>query len=230
MHSRLKRRLQELERERAVADERARIARDLHDDLGSSLVHVALLSDLAKDDQAPIEEKNQHVAEIGDTARQLVKTVHELVWATNPKNDVLPAVAGYLGQYAVDFLRHAGIQCLVKIPEELPRCPIPAAERHNLLLAVREAISNIAKHSRATQARLNLSVEQQSLLIELEDNGCGMGSTRVEGQGNGFGNMRDRLESIGGTCTFENNNGSGTRIVFRAPLAQPSHPLNGSQA
>jgi signal transduction histidine kinase/ligand-binding sensor domain-containing protein len=215
--TRLRRRLKELEQERAVNQERVRIARDLHDDLGSSLIHVALLSDLAKDQDNTTRERDHHLDEIGTTARQLVNTVHELVWAVNPKNDRLPAVAGYLGQYAVDFLRPAGIQCLLKFPAQVADQPISAAERHNLLLAVREAINNIAKHSGATQATLQFACDGEGIHIVLEDNGNGFDPKMVEA-GNGLGNMRSRLESMGGACSWHSAPGGGTKIVLKMPL------------
>jgi signal transduction histidine kinase/ligand-binding sensor domain-containing protein len=215
--TRLRRQLKELEQERAVNQERARIARDLHDDLGSSLVHVALLSDLAKDQDNTKPEREHHLDEIGTTARQLVNTVHELVWAVNPKNDRLPAVAGYLGQYAVDFLRHAGIQCLLMFPDHVADKPISAAERHNLLLAVREAINNIARHSGATCATLQFACDDEGIHIELEDNGNGFNPKTAE-FGSGLGNMRSRLESMGGTCSWQSAPGSGTKVFLKMPL------------
>jgi signal transduction histidine kinase/ligand-binding sensor domain-containing protein len=232
--SRLRRRLKELEQEQAVNQERVRIARDLHDDLGSSLVHVALLSDLAKDQDNTTQEREHHLDEIGTTARRLVNTVHELVWAVNPKNDRLPAVAGYLGQYAVDFLRPAGVQCLLKFPAHVADQPISAAERHNLLLAVREAINNIARHSGATQATLEFTCDQRGVRIVLEDNGNGF-DPKTGSIGNGLGNMRSRLESMGGTCSWHSAPGSGTKIVLQMPLnhsgsdphRQNSHMQNG---
>ncbi len=215
---RFRRKLQELEQQQAVARDRARIAQDMHDDLGSSLMHLALLSELAKGAQIDPAQKEKHLDKIGDSARSMVKTLDQLVWAVNPRNDTLPEVASYLGQHAVDFLHAANVRCLLEIPDELPSETVPASHRHNLLLATREALHNIVKHAKATEARFRLLYSAPNLTVEIADDGRGFDPTAASPTGDGLGNFKQRMLGAGGECEIDSSPGRGTTITFRLTL------------
>jgi signal transduction histidine kinase len=208
----LHRRLAVLQRETAVHQERVRIAKDIHDDLGASLTQIALLGELARDDRSQPEKLDAHIANIATTARSGVKSLEEIVWAVNPKNDTLAHLLGYIGQYAVDFLQSASVRCRIDFPEELPALTISSDTRHNLFLAAKEALNNVAKHAKATEVWLRATMADDTLRLMIQDNGCGFTQAAGGFAGNGLRNLKQRLAEIGGTCDAASTPSQGTRI------------------
>jgi signal transduction histidine kinase len=208
----LRRKLERLERQRAVERERARIARDIHDDLGASLNLIAVLGDLAKHDKA-----GERIERMSNTARQAVKSLDEIVWAVNPRNDTLAHLIDYTCQFATDYLRAAGIRCLLDVPEQLSAREVPANVRHNVFLAVKEGLQNIVKHSQATQVWLRIAATPEGLRIGVEDNGRGFNGAPPGPGADGLGNMSQRLKEIGGQCRVRSLVGQGTEIEIELP-------------
>lgn len=211
-----------LTREQAVERERSRIARDIHDDLGASLTQIALLSELTKADFADAEVAQEHVEDIFQTARTMTRSVDEIVWAVNPKNDTLEQFGEYLGQFAQDFLRSANVSCRLLFPAEMPTLVMTSALRHNLFLAVKEALKNVVCHSGAGEVSLEVSVDADTLVLVIRDNGCGIAAGAPAGPrpggGNGLANMRKRMRDIGGTLDICGAEGRGTAVILRVPL------------
>jgi signal transduction histidine kinase/ligand-binding sensor domain-containing protein len=214
---RLQHKLRALEQESALERERARIARDIHDDLGSRLTKIVLLSGLAARERTAPEKAGARVWEISETARQLIKSLDETVWAVNPRNDTLPHLIDYVGQFAVNFLRTAEILCHVDLPHAPPQRPMPADVRHNLFLAVKEALNNVVRHARATAAWLRVTVTEESLTIVIEDNGQGLAEGASETEGNGLRNLRQRMAQIRGRFEITSQPGAGTRVTLSIP-------------
>ncbi len=210
---RLRQRMEELERKQMVERERARIAKDIHDDLGASLTLIAVLGDLAKK-----ERVGERIEKMSSTAREAVKSLDEIVWAVNPRNDTLAHLIDYTGQFATDYLRDAGIRCLLDVPEHTPVREVPSNVRHNVFLVVKEALQNIVKHARATEVWLRIGASEQSLRIQVEDNGCGFDRPPEDAWADGLRNMRQRLAEIGGECKIQSLIGSGTTILVELPL------------
>jgi signal transduction histidine kinase len=211
---RLRSRLQALEQQAALDRERARIARDLHDDLVTHLTKIVLLSGLAQRDIAKPEKAEEHVEKISAASRRVIKSLDEAIWAVNPRNDNLPHLVSYLGQFAVEFLQTADIRCRAELPEHPPHHGVPAKTRHNLFLAVKEALNNIVRHSEAKEVRLRIAVDGDQLNITLEDNGRGIAKAERNDGEDGLQNMRRRMEEIGGKFDFDSAPGNGTRIFF----------------
>ena len=209
---RLRRKMELLERQHAVERERTRIARDIHDDLGASLNLIAVLGDLAKK-----EKTDERIEKMSVTARQAVKSLDEIVWAVNPRNDTLAHLIDYAGQFATNYLRAAGIRCLLDVPEQMSGCEVAADVRHNLFLVVKEALQNIVKHSRATEVWLRVNVTDKKLCVVIQDNGCGFESASQDPWADGLRNMRERLVEIGGACRIESRVGVGTTITVELP-------------
>jgi signal transduction histidine kinase/ligand-binding sensor domain-containing protein len=210
---RLRKRMEELERKRMLERERARIAKDIHDDLGASLTLIAVLGDLAKKER--VEER---VEKMSATAREAVKSLDEIVWAVNPRNDTLAHLIDYMGQFAVNYLRDAGIRCLLDVPDQAPACTVPTNVRHNVFLVVKEALQNIVKHAHATEVWLHVSVAAGRLRIAVEDNGCGFERAPDDAWADGLRNMRQRLAEVGGDCDIRSESGKGTTISVTLPL------------
>jgi signal transduction histidine kinase/ligand-binding sensor domain-containing protein len=215
-HLQWQRKLLKLEEQRSLANERTRIARDLHDDLGTALTGLALQLEVASRDakaSVPLAER------LSGTARQtrdLAERMREVVWTVNPGCDNVASLADFLEQQISQFLRADTFQVRLDFPEQIPDLPLGGAVRHHLALSVREALTNVVRHARASQVMLRIALESRHLLIELRDNGCGLRPT--DRQGNGLKNMRARLEQINGSFSCESEPGSGTTITFRVPL------------
>lgn len=214
---RLRAQLQVLEQQNALHRERARIAKDIHDDLGASLTQIAFLGELAQQDRGEPDKAAERVENISLTARQAVKSLDEIVWAVNPRNDTLAHLIDYAGQHALDYLRVAGIRCRLDLPEQAPAHEVSTDVRHNLFLAMKEALTNIAKHAQATEVWLRITVSEAALDVTIEDNGRGFGGRTDAPGADGLRNMEQRLSSIGGTCEIESEPGTGTRIRFHVP-------------
>jgi signal transduction histidine kinase/ligand-binding sensor domain-containing protein len=218
---RMRRKLERLERQRAVENERARIAKDIHDDLGSTLTRITMLSDPARGALAEIPATIGNLDQIHTTARELTRSMDEIVWAINPQHDTLDSLMAYLESFAQDFLGTARVRCRLDMPLQYPVLPLTAEVRHNLFLAFKEALHNVVKHSKATEVRIAASLTTTELTLVLEDNGCGFSPSEAgrRGFGNGLPNMRRRLGKIGGHCEIAAVPGKGTKISFFVKLA-----------
>lgn len=227
MRRRLERKLERLEQQRALERERARIAKDIHDDLGASLTRISMLSQSARselDHSAAALDLDR----IYDTARELTRAMDEIVWAVNPQHDSLDSLATYLGKFAQDFLAAAHIKCRLNVPMQLPTWPLTAEIRHNLFLAFKEALNNAVKHAHTTEVWISLAINGLGFTLQLEDKGCGFvpdaagncsqrDPARLS-SGNGLVNMRRRLSEIGGCCEIQSTPGSGTCVAFIVPV------------
>jgi signal transduction histidine kinase/ligand-binding sensor domain-containing protein len=224
---RLRLKLQKLEQQAALDKERARIARDIHDDLGGRFTEIELLVELTK--RTPPEKLNGEMHQLSTTVRQAGQSLDEIVWATNPRHDTLPHLMDYLSQYATRFLKAAGIRCRVDFPDKFPPQSMPPEIRHNLFLTVKEALNNAARHSEATEIWLRASFTETSLTIVIEDNGKGFADVSNALDADGLGNMRQRMEEAGGRFQLESKAGSGTRIIltlmFPLKITSPSSVL-----
>ena len=216
---RLRQRLLSLEQQAALHKERARIAKDIHDDLGANLTQIALLGELAQQDRSEPEKAGERMSRISGTARNAIKSLDEIVWAVNPRNDTLAHLIEYAGQFALDYLRVAGIRCRLDFPEQTPARELSTDLRHNLFLVIKEALNNIVKHSRASEVRLRAVVTGEQLQFIIEDNGCGFERPPDNALADGLRNMRQRMADIGGECAIESKIKEGTRIRLTLPWA-----------
>ncbi|MST95091.1 MAG: hypothetical protein EXS33_07465, partial [Pedosphaera sp.] len=169
--------VEQAEREGAVERERARIAKDIHDDLGASLTEITLLSELAQGGEAP-GEVQADMRKIAARPRHLTQSLDATVWAVNPRNDTLESLVTYTCQHAEDFLKAAGIRCRLEVPDRLPARALTATARHNVFLIVKEALHNVVKHAAATGVTLRLTVRPDGLTLVIEDNGRGFDPAR----------------------------------------------------
>jgi signal transduction histidine kinase/ligand-binding sensor domain-containing protein len=223
---RYRRRLELAERQRGIERERSRIAQDIHDDLGSSLTRIILLSQSARGDLDSPDVAAKDLDRIYDTARNLTRSLDEIVWAVNPRHDTLDSLATYLGKFAQDFLNAANIRCRLDLPVSVPSWPLTAEVRHNVFLAFKEALNNAVKHANATEVRVSLNLQPAAFKLIVEDNGRGFSppqsapdATNTE---DGLQNMRKRLVEVGGSCEIYSQPNKGTRITFQVPVAPES--------
>jgi len=213
-HHRLRLKLRALQQRTALEEERSRIARDLHDDLGSRLTSMVLLNELAVQGRVPQEKAVTHAREISSAARSIIQSLDETVWAVNPRNDALPHLINYIGQYAANFLQLANVRCRLDLPDRPPDRTVSAEVRHNLFLTVKEALNNAVRHGRPSEVRLRVTVTDRELKLEVEDDGRGFARPPDDPSADGLRNMRGRMEAIGGQFQIESTPGVGTRVVL----------------
>ncbi|MGH7993863.1 MAG: ATP-binding protein, partial [Limisphaerales bacterium] len=216
----LHRQLQALKQREALEQERSRIARDLHDQLGANLTQVALLGEMAEADKNSPAEIASHAQQISLTARETTHSLDEIVWAVNPSNDTLEGLITYACKYAQEYLALAGLHYRAEVPPQLPAVVIPPEVRHNVFLAFKEAVNNVVKHAQATEARIRLRLQPGNFTLEIEDDGRGIGGLDTPGvQGrNGLRNMRKRMEDIHGGFSISGGAKGGTVVRLVVPL------------
>jgi len=222
----MRRRLAALEAQQALDRERARIARDIHDDVGSTLTRIVLLSALAAREPDQTFTPDGHLAGICSAAREITRRLDEIVWAVNPQNDTFDSLVSYISKFLTDQTRTAGLHCHLEVPDALPTLPISGATRHNIFLACKEAIHNAIKHASAKQLQLRVTVHGGSFLLEICDDGIGLPTHAPKSAGNGLQNMRERLVASGGLCELTSGPGRGTVVGFRLPCAQASDAVS----
>jgi signal transduction histidine kinase len=215
----LQRQLAMLKQQEALEQERARIARDLHDQLGANLTQVALLGELAESDKELPDEVEDHARQISQTARETTKALDEIVWAVNPSNDTLEGLITYAGKYAQEYFALAGLRYRVEMPDQLPDAPIAPEIRHNVFLAFKEAVNNVVKHAQATEVHSRLRLGENVFTLEIEDNGRGLGGLEQKSGRNGLRNMRKRMEDVGGKFSIGPAAGRGTIVQLTVPIS-----------
>ena len=227
---RYRRRLKRLEQERAMERERGRIARDLHDELGSSLTYISMsVADLLRARPADPDQFMARLRKISGFAVRTSRSLDEIVWAVNPQNDSLRSLVEYLTQLARELVEDTGLHCRFQIDPNLPEVPLPPELRHNVFLTVKEAINNILKHATATELTLGAQADATELELTIQDNGAGFDpATLNPGQGrDGLTNMRTRIESLGGRFELTSCPGIGTTIRLRVRYLHPAPARKG---
>jgi len=210
--------LERLEHQRALEEERTRIARDLHDDLGVGLTEIGLLGDLAGTGSGMPEASRERVTEITGRARALAASLDEIVWAINPANDTSQSLVDYFFPYAQKLLGQAGMRCRLEVIEPLPAGNLSAEDRHEFFHAYKEALNNIIRHSGATEVQVEMSAIDGNLQIRIADNGRGMAGPSIRGAHHGLVGMRERLLRLGGRCDIVSHADQGTTVTFIVPV------------
>lgn len=229
-HRRLRFALAQLEQQQSLERERMRIARDMHDEMGSKLTKISFLSEHARV-EAPEGDLGRKIESIAESSRELLKTMDEIVWVVNPRNDTLEHSAAYLGHYADEYFQNTSVECELRLPQTASHFPLSSETRHNLFLAFEETLNNVLKHSGASKVKVEMILAAPHFDIVITDNGRGFQANgapagaqavgRRGGRGgNGLKNMQQRLADIGGECVVRSQAGSGTTVTLRIRLGQ----------
>jgi signal transduction histidine kinase len=192
--------------------------------LGAQLTRITMMSESARGELANPKRAAAGLEKIYDTARELTRSMDEIVWAVSPRHDTLESLATYLEKFAHDWLATVGIRCRLDLPLQFAECYLTSELRHNVFLAFKEALHNTVKHSGASEVLIRLTLKEKSFELTLEDNGRGFAVGKAgksvsampgrAASGNGLENMRRRLAAVGGTCEILSAPGSGTKVVF----------------
>ena len=197
----------------AQQEERNRISADMHDELGSGMTHIRLMSELAKSkmkQNIPVE-----IEKISQSADDVLNKMNAIIWSMNSKNDSLGNLISYIRAYSTEYLEGTSVNCKVTIPRDIPEKELSGDKRRNIFLCVKETLNNMLKHSGATGLTIDILTEGV-LTIRIHDNGKGIDLQKIRQFGNGLQNIKRRMESIGGDFEIKNNN--GTETILTLPL------------
>jgi signal transduction histidine kinase len=226
---RMKRRLDEVERAHALEQERTRIARDLHDEIGAGLTEIAMQNFWVHREmqEAAPPATLDRVEKARQSAVDLVRSVDAIVWAVNPANDTLDRFVPYLTHSVEQFLDTAGVRLQIAVPDDVPSMPLAGATRHSLFLVAREAVNNALKHAEPKVVSLRVTIARERLSLTIEDDGRGFDPERAlaapdSGQRSGLRNMRRRVEELGGRFAIRSRAGGGTEVLVDVPLPDMS--------
>lgn len=192
-------------------NERVRISKEIHDDLGSSLTTISLLTEVLKTKIDGV--KVPEVAKISATSARMVDSMNEIVWALNVHNDTLDSLVAFIRKYARDFLQDTSIK-LVFEEDVNQDFTLQGNVRRSIYLVVKEAINNVVKHADAQQVNLNIQTDNNKLTIMIEDDGNGINEEKKSAFGNGLRNMKQRIEDIGGTFLMYQTKGMVVSIEY----------------
>jgi signal transduction histidine kinase len=202
--------------------ERSRIARDIHDDVGTRLTKLVLQGEVAQSTQPASSEVRQQLDMICEGLRGVLGAMDEVLWAVNPRHDTLENFIAYICDYAQTFLQNTKIQCLLEVESGIPPLNFDLPLRRSLLLVVKEALNNAAKHSEASRLLLKIHRSGQKLIVAVEDNGRGFDMNQITQDRSGLKNLFQRMNEAGGDCKIVTRPGGGCRVEFSISLTR--HP------
>ncbi len=211
--------------QRLLQRERARIARDIHDDLGMRVTQLVLQGEVAQSELPPESGLHSQLIQMCDDARGTLRAMDEILWAINPRRDNLREFTTYVCRYAQTFLKDTPIRCTLDVEPELSAATFNLPLRRNLLLAVKEALNNAAKHSHATELVLCIRAQGQGLLVVVQDNGRGFDPVLASPDRNGLSNMTQRMKELGGSCHIKSQPGKGCSVELFMPLVSSRRHL-----
>ncbi|MFI5185565.1 MAG: two-component regulator propeller domain-containing protein [Chitinophagales bacterium] len=213
----LKEKLLRLEKEQAVEKERNRISRDMHDDLGSGLTKIAIMSEVVKKQIHEPEKAKQQLENISQSSRELVDNLQDIIWILNPRNDTLESLAAYIREYALKFFEPFSVEVQFDYPEKFYDIKLSEETRRNIFLAIKESLNNIGKHAWCNKVKISIDLIPGKITITLQDDGKGFDTTQTRQFSNGLINMRNRIEQVGGKYRISSEPGKGTetKIMIR---------------
>ena len=207
----------ELEKQVAVLaakqDERNRISIDMHDELGSGVTAIRLMSEIVKSKMK--EQTLPEIEKISNSANELLNKMNTIIWTMTSSNDTVENLVAYMRSYAVEFFENTAIDCYFSMPATIPHREISGERRRNIFLSVKESLNNVLKHSQSSVVRINVIVNER-LIVEIQDDGIGINMEKLRKFGNGLNNMKKRMTSIDGEFNIQNQD--GTRTTFYLTL------------
>jgi signal transduction histidine kinase len=210
----------------AVERVRARIATDLHDDIGSSLSQIALLSELVRQRLTTSDPQvKQPLAEIAAVSGELVGAMSDIVWAINPRHDHIGDLAARMRRFSLEVLEARGIALQFRADAGQRHQRTSSDFRRQVYLIFKEAVNNVARHAECTQAMIELRIAYGRLEMHITDNGNGFEPDSA-GDGNGLVNMRRRAADLQGSLALRSEPGYGTQLTLTVPLPGSRSPLN----
>ena len=198
----------------AQQDERNRISADMHDELGSGMTVIRLMSEIVK---AKVKDQSfPELEKISNSANDLLNKMNTIIWTMKSSNDSLASLVAYIRENALEYFESTPISCIVNVPKNIPDVEMTGDKRRSIFLSVKEALNNVLKHSQASTVNIDITIQNKELNILVSDDGIGINNEKLRQFGNGLSNMKRRMESINGKFFAESNGGS--KISFSIPV------------
>ncbi|XVJ65274.1 MAG: hypothetical protein HEQ40_03560 [Lacibacter sp.] len=202
----------------AVEKIRNRVARDLHDDMGSTLSTINILSSMAKAKlNTDVQKTGEYINKISDNSQRMMEAMDDIVWAIKPANDSMHKVVGRMREFATNVFEAKDIDLEFKADEAVNNVNINMEARRDFFLIFKEAVNNAAKYSKCDKAIVEVYVDHQKLILKVTDNGIGFDVKAADG-GNGLGNMQKRADALRGKMQIHSSPGEGTMVTLTVPL------------
>ena len=211
---RMRREMIRLKQQRALEQERLRIAHDIHDDLGARITQISLLSAMSQKNDAFPDKARSDFYKVSQMSRELVSALYETVWAVNPENDNLEALGNYVCQMVKQLCEQTSLRCRFHVHDLPHEVQVSSQIRHNISMAIKEAVHNIIKHAKASEVTIRMAFTDGILDVSVHDDGSGF-KPADNVYGNGLVNMKQRLKNISGNCYIESEPGRGTIVRMR---------------
>lgn len=205
-------------KQQAIEKERNRISRDMHDDLGSGLTKIAILSEVAKKQMPEPEKAKEQLEKISQSSRELVDNLQDIIWVLNPANDTLESLAAYIREYTLKFLEPFSLETHFEYPEQFASTRLSEEKRRNIFMSIKESLNNIVRHAHSTRVEISIREEPGSFTVMITDDGHGFDPASIRLFGNGLKNMESRISQAGGKYQISSAPGKGTVTVIRMPV------------
>ncbi|HYV27652.1 MAG TPA: ATP-binding protein, partial [Candidatus Eisenbacteria bacterium] len=213
MHRYRVNRLLELERVRT------RIATDLHDDIGSSLSQIAILSEVVRQNVGQDSTQvNEPLSRITTSSSELMGTMSDIVWAIDPHKDRLADLTQRMRRFASDVLTARSIDFEFQAPDITRKLNLGADVRRQVFLVFKESINNIVRHAACSHVDIDLRVKRDLLILSIKDDGRGFDPAQ-ESDGHGLVSMQTRAKEMGGTLKISSRTGEGTSVILEMPIS-----------
>jgi len=207
--------MKEYEKELAVfkaqQQERERISADIHDELGSGMTAIRLMSEIARNKlktETPVE-----IEKISQSANEVLNKMNAIIWSMNSDNDTMDNLVSYIRSYALEYFENTPVHCQVHTPPRIEPVDISGDKRRNIFLCIKETLNNTLKHSKASEVKIDFRIDKD-LVIKISDNGVGIDLQHIRRFGNGLKNIARRMESIGGASEIKNHEGTVTELTL----------------
>jgi ligand-binding sensor domain-containing protein/two-component sensor histidine kinase len=202
----------------AMEKVRARIARDLHDDMGSTLSTINILSEMAKMkvDKDPMKTE-EYLNKISDNSSRMMEAMDDIVWSINPMNDSMQRITARMREFATGVLEAKDIDFTFRVDDEVKELKLDMEGRRDFFLLFKEAVNNLAKYSNCRHASIDISVDKSRLVMKIQDDGQGFDVASAD-SGNGLTNMRKRAQTLGGMLDISSCIDKGTVVILKVPV------------
>lgn len=201
----------------AVEALRSRVARDLHDDMGSTLSTISILSSMAKSkiDEDAVKT-NEYLIKISEYSERMMDAMDDIVWSIKPSNDSMQKVTARMREFATNVLEAKEIDFDFTVDENVYDVKLNMEARRDFFLVFKEAVNNAAKYSEANKVLIQLTMQHKKLVLVVKDDGAGFDI--AEADGNGLGNMTKRADNMNGNVTIKSFKGEGTTVRLDIPV------------
>jgi signal transduction histidine kinase len=202
----------------AVEKLRTKVARDLHDDMGSTLSTINILSSMAKTKMTDdLQKTSEYISKISDSSQRMMEAMDDIVWSIRPDNDSMQKITARMREFATGILEAKDIKMTFKVDEKVNGIKLNMEARRDFFLIFKEAVNNVVKYSHAEKCSIHISMHQKRLLLTVTDNGAGFEVNKAD-SGNGLSNMQKRAEALKGRTTVQSKPGEGTRVTVNIPV------------